>query len=439
MKNEEYREKLHRLIPGGAHTYSRGDDQFPFNAPAILAKGKGAYVWDADGNKFLDYGMGLRSFTLGYAYDAISEAAIEEIRKGNNFTRANVTECEAAEVICDLIPCAEMVKFAKNGSTVTTAATKLARAYTGRKFIAICADHPFFTYDDWFIGSTPLTKGIPEEYVSLTLKFNYNNIESLKALFDKYPGQIAGVLMEPATVVHPEDNFLQKVKDTCHANGTVFILDEMITGFRFDLQGAQKYYGVTPDLATFGKGMSNGFSTAALVGKREIMNIGGILDEGKERVFLMSTTHGAEMCGLGAFIKTVEAYKEKNVTDHFWKYGKQLITEANTIAKELGIEEHFGFAGLDALPYYFAKNKNKEVDFGFRTLFAQEMVKNKVLIPWVSMAYAHQKEEMEITLDAVRKSLKVYQEALTNGLDRYLVGKSIKPVFRMKLKIYLNG
>ncbi|MCX6181193.1 MAG: glutamate-1-semialdehyde 2,1-aminomutase [Bacteroidetes bacterium] len=427
---EEYRKKLHDLIPGGAHTYSRGDDQYPSNAPSILARGKGAYVWDSDGNKFLDYGMALRAVTIGYDHDPISEAAIAEIKKGNNLSRASVTECEAAEKICELIPSAEMVKFAKNGSTVTSAAVKLSRAYTGKKYVAICADHPFFTYDDWFIGTTPVSKGIPAEHTSLSLKFNYNDIASLQAIFDRYPDEIAAVIMEPATVVEPRDNFLLKVKDLCAKYASVFILDEMITGFRFDIQGAQKYYGVTPDLSTFGKGMANGFSVAALVGKKEILNQGGILEEGKERVFLISTTYGAEMCGLGAFCKTVDEYKRLNVTDHLWQYGNRLMSGINAIAKELGVQDYFEVAGIACSPYYVAKNKNKEIDLGFKTLFSQEMINNNVLMPFIALAFEHGEEELKITLEAARKALIIYAKALDEGLDRYLKGKPVKLVFR---------
>jgi len=350
----DYSKKLNGLIPGGAHTYSRGDDQYPSNAPAILERGKGAYIYDADGKKFLDYGMGLRSVTLGYDYEPVSQAAIEEIKKGNNLTRPSLTEYKAAEVLTQLIPSAEMVKFAKNGSTVTTAAVKLARAYTGRKYIAICAEHPFFSYDDWFIGSTPIQKGIPQEIISLTLKFQYNDIPSLQKLFDEYPNQIAAVILEPTTYIPPEENFLHRVKEVCKKNGAVFILDEMITGFRWHLQGAQKYFDVQPDLSTFGKGMANGFSLAALVGKREIMDLGGIKKEGVERVFLISTTHGAEMCALGAFIKTTEIYKEKNVVEHLWSYGKKLIEGMNSIAKDIGIEKYFFAEGYSCSPYYLS-------------------------------------------------------------------------------------
>jgi glutamate-1-semialdehyde 2,1-aminomutase len=449
-KNKEYQKRLHELIPGGAHTYSRGDDQYPSNAPTILENGKGAYVWDAEGNKFLDYGMGLRSVTLGYDNDEVSKAAIAEIHKGINLTRASVTELKAAELMIDLFPWAQMVKFGKSGSTVTTAAIKLARAYTGKKFVAICAEHPFFTYDDWFIGTTPMDKGIPAENKAGSLRFNYNNIASLEKLFEENPNQIACVILEPATFVSPcvgctinmlekphcnscsnkEKNFLHQVKALCKKHNAVFILDEMITGFRYDLQGAMKLYDIEPDLATFGKGMANGFPLSALIGKKEIMNLGGILEEGAERVFLISTTHGSEMTSLGAFIKTVEVYQKQNVTDHLWDYGKKLITGMNDIAKSLGLGDYFEAGGYPVSPVYFTKDKDKNISLEFRTLFSQEMIKGGVLIPWVALSFAHGEEELKLTLRATEKALQVYKKAIDGNIKDYLVGNAIKPVFR---------
>jgi glutamate-1-semialdehyde 2,1-aminomutase len=445
-----YSERLHNVIPGGAHTYSRGDDQYPENAPQILERGEGAYVYDADGNRYLDYGLGLRSITVGYDYPEISNAAIDEIKKGVNLTRASVTELKAAELMVSLFPWADMVKFGKNGSTVTTAAIKLSRAYTGRNHVALCAEHPFFTYDDWFIGTTPMDKGIPNDSKSFSHKFHYNDINSLKKIFEENPNQIACVILEPTTFHTPcgkgkdvflnkpscancdcsKKNFLHEVKDLCKQYGAVFILDEMITGFRFDLHGAMKLFDIEPDLATFGKGMANGFPLAALIGKREIMELGSINKEGAERLFLISTTHGSEMTALGAFIKTVEVYQKNNVTQQLWDYGKKLIDGANEIASRLEISEYFEFAGYACSPIYITKNQNKEVSLEFRTLFSQEMIKNRVLIPWVALSFAHQEKELEITLHAIYKSLEVYKKALKGNIQDYLVGKSIKPVFR---------
>ena len=427
---ENYSQRLNAVIPGGAHTYSRGDDQYPANAPQILERGEGAYVYTPEGEKFLDYGMALRAVTLGYGETSVAGAAIKQIYFGNNLTRPSLVELEAAELMCDLIPSVEMVKFAKNGSTVTTAALKIARAYTGRKYIVRCLDHPFFSYDDWFIGDTPLKRGIPEEHTVLTLHFKYNDIDSLKQLFDQYPGQIAGVIMEAATGAHPEEGFLNKVKEICHKDGALFIIDEMITGFRWHLQGAQTYYGVEPDLCTFGKGMANGFSVAAVGGKREFMNVGGIKEEGAERTFLVSRTHGAEMCGMGAFIETVKFYKEHAVVEHLWKYGQRLIDLMNRVAKEVGVEKNFEANGVPCSPGYVTKDQNGNVSMGLRTLFSQEMIRNGVLMPWIAVSYAHGERELQLTEEALRKALTVYKKGVEEGYEKYLKGAVIKPVFR---------
>lgn len=424
-----YKQRLEKAIPGGAHTYSRGADQYPSNAPQILEKGKEAYVWDPEGNKYLDFGMALRAITLGYSNEEIDKAAFKQIQYGNNLTRPSSIELEAAELICDLIPWVEMVKFAKNGSTVTTAAIKLSRAYTGKKIVARCLQHPFFSFDDWFIGDTPMDSGIVEEEKKNTVNFNYNDIASVEQLFEKYKDEIACVILEPATTEEPKDNFLHKVKELCHKNGAIFILDEMITGFRWHLQGACKYYNIEPDLVTFGKGMANGFSVAALGGKKEIMELGGLNHE-KERVFLISTTHGAEMSGLGAFVETVKQYKKLDVCNQIEQTGKALIDGFNQIAKDLEIERYFEMVGTPFSPNYLTKDASKTLSLPFRTLFSQEMIKNGVLMPWVAISYAHKEEEIKIALEAGKKALMVYKKALQEGIDNYLQGDVIKPVFR---------
>lgn len=425
-----YQDRLLKAIPGGAHTYSRGYDQYPQNAPQILKRGKGAYIYDDKENKLLDYGMSLRAVNIGYANDEINKAAIQQIEYGNNLTRPSMIELEAAELFISLIDSVDMVKFTKNGSTATTAAIKLSRAYTKRTLIARCQDHPFFSYDDWFIGSTPLKKGIPQKDIEGTKLFNYNDINSLEKLFNEYPNEIACVILEPSATEHPKDNFLQKVKELCHKNGAVFILDEMITGFRWHLGGAQKYYGVEADLCTFGKAMANGFSVAAIAGKREIMQQGSIEVQGSERLFLLSTTHGAEMSGLGAFVESMKFLQENNVIEHIWDYGKKLIDMMNTLAKDFGIEKNFVAGGVECSPYYLTFDKEGENSLGLRTLFSQEMIKNGVLMPWIALSYSHGQKELEITKNALEKTFEVYKKAVDEGYEKYLVGDIIKPVFR---------
>ena len=425
-----YQERLLKAIPGGAHTYSRGCDQYPTNAPQILTRGKGAYIYDPQGNKFLDYGMALRAVNIGYAEDEIDAAAIEQIKNGNNLTRPSMIELEAAELLVELIDSVDMVKFTKNGSTAVSAAVKLARAYTGKELVARCADHPFFSYDDWFIASTPLTRGIPQETIEKTNTFRYNDIASLETLIAQYPGKFACVVLEPAATEEPKDGFLQRVQELCREHGIVFVLDEMITGFRWHMKGAQHTYGVTPDLCTFGKAMSNGFSVACVAGKRQIMELGSIEFEGRERVFLLSTTHGAEMCSLGTFVATVKFMQQHNVLEHLWVYGAKLIALMQRKAEEHGIGQNFRAGGIACSPYYLTLDSTGANSLGLRTLFSQEMIRNGVFMPWIALCYRHGEVELAITERALDAAFPVYRKALEEGVEKYLVGPAIKPVFR---------
>jgi len=428
-KSKLLQQKSHALIPGGAHTYAKGDDQYPVNAPGFIARGKGCHVWDVDGNEFIEYGMGLRSVTLGHAYEPVLKAVYDEMKLGNNFTRPSAIELECAEVMIDLIKSAEMVKFAKNGSDVTTAAVKLARAYTGRSLIAICADQPFFSTDDWFIGKTPMKAGIPEEIQDLTITFHYNQIDNVIEMFEKYHGKIACLIMEAATAIEPVDDFLRKVKDLCAKNGTVFILDEMITGFRWHIGGAQEYYGIVPDLATFGKGIANGFSLSALVGRRDIMDLGGIYHD-KERVFLLSTTHGAENHVLTAAMKTIEIYKEQKVIEHLWDKGDKLTRRINQTISELHLDGYFSVLGKPCNLVYATRDEEMKPSQSYRTLFLQETIKRGLLIPSLVVSFSHTDEDIDRTAEAIGEALLVYQKALRDGIDKYLIGRPVKPVFR---------
>lgn len=429
QRSKELQKKSHALIPGGAHTYAKGDDQYPELAPGFIERGKGCHVWDLDGNEFIEYGMGLRSVTLGHAYDPVDQAAYQKMRQGINFTRPSSIEVECADKLLSFIDGADMVKFAKNGSDVTTAAVKLARAYTGRDMIAICADHPFFSVDDWFIGTTDMNAGIPETISNLTVKFHYNNIYEVKSLFDQYPNRIACLIMEAERLDPPENNFLQNVKQVCHDNGALLIFDEIITGFRWHLGGAQKYFGVIPDLSTFGKAMGNGFSIAALAGKREIMELGG-LNTDRERVFLLSTTFGAETHALAASIATMKIYEEEPVIQHLYRQGERLAEGINQAVQEHQLEGYFGTIGKPCNLLYFTRDENQQPSQPFRTLFLQETIKRGLIMPSLVVSYSHTDEDIERTLGAINEALVIYRKALNEGVEKYLVGRPVKPVVR---------
>jgi glutamate-1-semialdehyde 2,1-aminomutase len=418
----------HRLIPGGAHTYSKGDDQFPANAPRYLERGEGCHVWDDHGREYLDWTSGLRTMSLGYGVRPVLDAAIAQLSKGLNFGRPSFVETQLAQDLVELIPGAEMVKLAKNGSTATTAAVKLARAFTGRDLVALCADHLFLSYDDWFIGTTSRSAGVPAAIRQLSLTFPYGNLAALEGLFAIHPGAIACVILEAATTAHPSPGYLAGVKELCRREGAVLVFDEMITGFRWHLGGAQAYYGVTPDLATFGKGMANGFAVSALVGCREIMELGGIA-AGSPRVFLVSTTHGAEVQALAAARATLRFFREQPVIDHMTRIGQALIDGLNDIAAEMGVAECFAAGGVACSPWYLVKDRSGAVSLPLRTLFLEEMVRRGVLINYLAPGWSHGDAEVEATLAAARASLRVVARALDEGWVYHLRGAPIRPVF----------
>lgn len=428
-RSRQIQAAAHRLIPGGAHTYAKGDDQFPQEAPVFIVRGSGAVVWDADGNEFIEYGSGLRSVTLGHGYGPVVEAAASAMRDGTNFVRPSVLEVQCAQRFLSLYPRMDMVKFAKHGSDCTTAAVKLARAYTGRDLVAVCADHPFFSTDDWFIATLPMNAGIPQPIRELTIRFRYNDLQSVTRMFEEHPGQIACLILEAENTVFPNPGFLSGLIEIAHANGALVILDEIITGFRIHLGGAQAFHDVTPDLCTFGKAMANGFAVSALAGRREIMELGGLSTE-RERVFLLSTTHGAETHGLAAAIATMDAYQREGVIQRIWSNGTRLADGISQVTGSLGLERHFVLFGRPCNLIFATLDASGERSQEFRTLFLQEMVSRGILCPNFFVGAAHTHDLIDRTIDAAADALRVYRNALSDGVQHFLRGRPVKPVAR---------
>lgn len=447
--NEEYQKLLDDLIPGGAHTYSKGRDVFPANAPALLKRGKGSKVWDIYGNKYLDYGMGLKSVVLGYSHKGVNASARKAYALGNNLSRPSLTELNAAELLIEVIEAAEMVKFAKNGSNVTTAAVKLARAYTGRKIICVPEEQPFFSFDDWFIGGTLANAGVPEEHYVLTRKFSYGNIDSISSLFADHGSEIAAVMLEPAVSFLPCDclpscldgdcpesvsiektkNYLQELKRICERHGAILIFDEMRTGFRWNLQGAQRIFETTPHLSTFGKAMANGYSLAALVGLKDIMSIASTMTKGTPRTFLLSSTHGAEMGPLAAFIKVVEVFRRENVSAYLWEYGKKLKDSVKLLLEKHNLNDFIHITGPSIAPL-LDFSRNPSVDhLSLSTLFYELLSEQKVLMPSISHSYAHSERDLVFTLNAFDETLRAVSSFdMENLLPKY--NHKLGPVFR---------
>lgn len=428
-QSRSLQEKAHAVIPGGAHTYAKGDDQFPVEAPPFLVRGQGCHVADADGNWYIEYGAGLRSVTLGHAFPSVVKAASSQMQFGANLGRPTPLEVECAEAMLDLVPGADMIKFAKNGSDVTTAALRLARAYTGRSLVGVCADQPFFSADDWFIGATELTAGIPDSICRQTLTFQYNDPDSLRHLFEQHPGQIACVFLEAATYVEPADGFLEDVRELCTKYGALMILDEVVTGFRWGLGGAQNVYGVQPDLSTFGKGMANGFSIAALLGKREIMRLGGI-DHDQPRVFLLSTTNGAETHSLAAAIETIRIYREQPVIEQLYRQGERLRSGLEQEITKHGVGGHVAILGRPCNMVYATRDQSGNPSQPFRTLFLQEIIQRGLIAPSLVLSYSHSDADIDYTVRAIGEALTIYRRALDQGVEEFLKSRPVKPVNR---------
>lgn len=422
-------QEAHRLIPGGSHTYAKGDDQFPLNAPVLIRSGKGCRVIDVDGREFIEYGMGLRAVTLGHAEPRVVQAAVSAMELGANFTRPAEIEVLAAREFLETIPTAEMVKFTKDGSTAVTAAIKLARAATGRESVAICADHPFFSYDDWFIGTTAMDGGIPSSATDAVMRFPYGDLAAVQTLFAEKGNQLAAILLEPVRLGHPPAGYLAGLRRLCDEYGIVLIFDEMITGFRIDLHGAQGKYQVTPDLSTFGKALANGFALSALAGKRKLMELGG-LDHHARRVFLLSTTHGAETHALAAARETMRIYRDEPVIEHLQHIGSMLREGCNAQAQELGLLDHVKVMGDWGALVFSTLDPQKRPSQAYRTLFLQELIRNGVLAPSLFVSYAHREKDIEQTIAAWRCSLEVYAQALQEGTESLLQGPATRTVYR---------
>ena len=421
-KSNEYWAQAEKIIPAGTQTFSKGPTQFVQGvAPIFLQSGKGSHVFDVDGNEYIDYLMALGPISLGYSYPRVNEAIIRQLEKGTTFSLMHPLEVELSELLIEVIPCAEMVRFGKNGSDVTSAAVRLARAYTGREKIACCGYHG---WQDWYIGTTTRDKGVPHSTKELTIPFEYNSIKSLEKIFTENKGKIAAVIMEPIIIAEPEGSFLQDVKELTHKNGAVLIFDEVGIGFRLALGGAQEYFGVTPDLSTCGKAMANGMPVSAIVGKREIMKE---LDE----VFF-SFTFGGEALSLAAAIATISELKEKNVIEHYWKQGRKLKDGYNRLAQSFSLSDYTQCIGLPPRSAFYFRDAKGGDSLEMKSLFQQEVIKRGILSIGVHvMCFSHSDEDVERTLEAYEDAMSILRQAIDeDNIEKYLEGRKLQPVFR---------
>jgi glutamate-1-semialdehyde 2,1-aminomutase len=423
--------RAHRVIPGGAHTYSKGDDQLPANAPEAFVRGKGARVWDLEGREFVDWGMGINNVLIGHAEDVIDEAAIAALRSGQNLSRPGPLEVEAAEVVTSLFRGMAMAKFAKNGSDVNDAAIRLARAVTGRALVAYDGDAPFISIHDWFIGNTVMNSGVPETAPALAVPFRYNDVSSVERVFAEHGARLAAVILEPCRETRPRPGFLETLRALCDRHGTLLIFDEMVTAFRYSLHGAESIVGVRPDLMTIGKGMANGYALSALVGRREYMERGG-LEHAQPRCFLLSTTNGAERSALAAGLATIAFHREHGVSAHLARVGERLMQGLGEAARRHGVADHLSMASdFPCRPALRCLGPDGAPSAEYRSLFLQETLGRSVFMPWICPSYRHGESEIAQTLEALDGAAAVYARAIEQrSVSGLLEGRPVKPVFR---------
>jgi glutamate-1-semialdehyde aminotransferase len=418
----EWLERAQRTVPGASQTFSKGANQFVRGAsPLFLERASGARVWDVDGHEYLDFTMGLCAVTLGYADPDVNAAVAAQLERGVIFTLPHPLEAETAETLCRLIPCAEMVRFGKNGSDATSGAVRLARAFTGRDVVAACGYHG---WQDWYIGTTPRSLGVPKAVRELTRTFVYNRIETLEQVFDEHPGQVAAVIMEPVGIEAPRAGFLEAVRALATRHGALLVFDEIVTGFRLALGGAQEYFGVVPDLACFGKGMSNGFPLAALVGRRDVMRL-------LEDVFF-SFTAGGEVASLTACVATIQKMQAAGVIAHLWRHGARLRDEVNRLSRAAGTERAIRCAGLGPRSVVSFTHPDGEPWWELKSLFLQECVRRGVLFSGAhNMALAHGAAEVDTACAVYAEVFPVVASAIGGGdVAARLEGPPVEPVFR---------
>lgn len=422
--SQQYLARAEQVIPLGSQTFSKSRTQYPYGAsPYFITRASGSRCWDLDGNEYIDFVSSLASVTLGYNDPDVTQAVREQLQLGVIFSLPHPIEAEVAELICDMVPCAEMVRFGKNGSDATSGAIRLARAYTGRDRVAVCGYHG---WQDWYIGSTARNRGVPKATQELTHSFAYNDLPSLQRLLDQHPDEFAAVILEPMNVADPLPGFLQGVKDLAHRHGALLVFDETITGFRFANGGAQALFGVTPDLATFGKGLANGYPISAVAGRRDVMKL-------MEEVFF-SFTFGGEALSLAAAKATLTKLLKNPVCDRLTAKGLALQRSVSSTIEKHALHDTFSVSGHPSWTFLNIKDSAGVDVFEVKTLYLQEMIERGFLtIGTFNVNDAHSNEDMSCLEQALSEVLPFIDLMLRQGRIREsLRCEPLQPLFKLR-------
>ena len=419
--SEEMLERALRTIPLGSQTFSKSKTSIPYGvSPYFVERASGSKMWDVDGNEYIDFVSGLACVTLGYCDPDVDAAVQKQMKNGVTFSLPHRLEMEVAEMLVEAVPCAEKVRFAKNGTDATSGAIRVARAYTGHNRVAVCGYHG---WQDWYIGSTTRDLGVPDCVKDLTHKFIYNDIDSLKYLMEKYPTEFAAVILEPMNLVYPKDNFLEEIKNLCHEHGALLIFDETITGFRYSIGGAQKEFGVTPDLATFGKGLANGYPLSALVGKEQYMDV-------VEDIFF-SGTFGGETLSLAAAKAVLTKIRNEPVIETLRTNGGEILEQVQHLILRFELDDVLTISGHPSLSFLQFKDNSEYTKWELKTFFLQEVFKRGIYtLGMHNLSYAHNDLDIDFLLACYQEVFALIKEYLDDGtLKEQLKCEALIPLF----------
>ena len=426
-KTQELLERELKVSPLAAQTFSKSYRYFCNGfAPSYMDRGEGCFIYDVDGNKFIDYMCALGPITLGYNNLKVNEAVINQVKRFSSASLQSELEVQLAEKLCKIIPCAEMVRFVKNGSDATTAAVRLARAYTGRDIVLMCGYHGMH---DWSIGASENNKGVPKAVRELTKNFKYNDIEDLKAKLEENKGKVAAVILEPIQSNGPKGGYLQAIKDLTHEYGAIFIFDEVVSGFRYALGGASELYGVTPDLAAFGKGMANGYAISAVAGKKEL------LQQIEQGVFV-STTFGGDSVPMAAALATISILEQPGFYEHITKIGTMMQEGLTRLIEKYSLQEVLSVSGLPAHSGLSFEGHGSLSYLDIQSVYSQTMIENGILVFAIyNLMGSHTEKEVSAYLDSTDKAFALIRKAIdADSLDGILRGGKVDPVFKRNIK-----
>ncbi len=423
-KSESLLERALKSIPLGSQTFSKSRTQYPFGvSPYFIQKAKGSVVWDVDGNQYVDWICSLNAVNLGYSDPDVDAAVRAQLDEGVIFSLPHPIETTVAEKMIELLPCAEGVRFGKNGSDATAGAVRLARAWTNRDRVAVCGYHG---WQDWYIGSTLRNRGVPKAVRDLTHMFKYNDIESLDAILRERPDEFAAVIMEPMNAHPPKPGFLEAVKELTHKHGALLIFDETITGFRYANGGAQELLGVTPDLATFGKGMANGYPVSAVAGRADVMRL-------MEEIFF-SFTFGGETLSLAASLATMTKLQRQPVIESMRRIGTLVKDGVDARIKHHEASSFLAISGDPTWSFLTFTDTPKATQWELKTLFLQEMfARGTLILATHNICYAHSESDVTALLKAYDEVLPMLRQlAHEGGADRLLRCKPLEPLFKLR-------